>query len=127
MMQRGKTSKRSVGVFTDLGFAPAEAENLRIRSAMMRALIDFVRKNKLTQARAAKLLGVTQPRISDLMCGKIQLLSIDNLVNLLAAAGLRVDLRVRKGARDLGSDGGLSSASAYSATRSHLPVGRTKG
>jgi len=96
MTQRGKTSTRSVDVFTDLGFAPAEAENLRIRSAMMRALIDFVRKNKLTQARAAKLLGVTQPRISDLMCGKIQLFSIDNLVKLLAAAGLRVDLRVKK-------------------------------
>jgi predicted XRE-type DNA-binding protein len=96
MTQRGKTSTRSVDVFTDLGFAPAEAENLRIRSGMMRALIDFIRENKLTQARAAKLLGVSQPRISDLMCGKIQLFSIDNLVKLLAAAGLRVDLRVRK-------------------------------
>jgi len=96
MTQRGKTSTRGVDVFTDLGFAPADAENLRIRSAMMRALIDFVRKNKLTQAHAAKLLGVTQPRISDLMCGKIHLFSIDNLVDLLAAAGLRLDLRVKK-------------------------------
>jgi len=88
--------KRNVNVFSDLGFAPAEAENLRIRSAMMRALVGFVRTNKLTQARAAKLLGVPQPRISDLMCGKIHLFSIDNLVKLLAAAGLRVDLRVKK-------------------------------
>ncbi|MEK7406311.1 MAG: XRE family transcriptional regulator [Acidobacteriota bacterium] len=83
-------------VFSDLGFTPAEAENLRIRSAMIRALIAFVRKNKLTQARAARLLGVSQPRISDLMRGKIHLFSIDNLVKLLAAAGLRVDLRVKK-------------------------------
>ena len=96
MKRRGKTEKRSTDIFSDLGFTPAEAENLRIRSAMMRALIVFIRDNKLTQARAADLLGITQPRISDLMRGKIQLFSIDTLVNLLAAAGLRVDLRVKR-------------------------------
>ena len=85
-------------VFADLGFAPAEAENLRIRSAMMRALVAFLRQEKLTQARAAKLLGVTQPRVSDLVRGKIHLFSIDNLVVLLAAAGLRVDLKVKRAA-----------------------------
>lgn len=85
-------------VFTDLGFAPAEAENLRIRSSMMRALVAFIREKKLTQARAAKLLRITQPRVSDLMRGKIHLFSIDNLVVLLAAAGLRVDLKVKKAA-----------------------------
>ena len=98
MTQHRKTGKRGTDVFSDLGFAPAEAENLRIRSAMMRALVGFVRGKRLTQARAAALLGVSQPRISDLMRGKIHLFSIDNLVNLLAAAGLRVDLRVSKAA-----------------------------
>lgn len=83
-------------IFSDLGFPPAEAENLRIRSAMMRALIEFIRNGKLTQALAAKLLGVTQPRISDLVRGKIHLFSIDNLVNLLAVAGLRVDVSVKR-------------------------------
>ncbi len=90
--------KAAGDVFTDLGFAPAEAENLRIRSAMMRALVAFIRENKFTQVQAAKLLGVTQPRISDLMRGKIHLFSIDNLVVLVAAAGLRVDLKVKKAA-----------------------------
>ena len=52
----------------------------------------------MTQARGAKLLGVTQPRVSDLMRGKIHLFSIDSLVILLAAAGLRVDLKVNKAA-----------------------------
>jgi predicted XRE-type DNA-binding protein len=85
-------------VFADLGFAPAEAENLRIRSAMMRVLVSFIRGKNLTQAQAAKLLGVTQPRVSDLMRGKIHLFSIDNLVVLLAAVGLRVDLKVKKAA-----------------------------
>jgi predicted XRE-type DNA-binding protein len=94
-MRPTKTGPRS-DVFTDLGFSPADAENLRIRSAMMRALVDFVRKNRLTQARAAERFGISQPRVSDLMRGKIHLFSIDNLVKLLAAAGLRVDLRVRR-------------------------------
>ena len=56
-----KPKHRTTDVFSDLGFPPAEAENLRIRSAMMRALISHIRKNKLTQVRAAKLLSVTQP------------------------------------------------------------------
>jgi len=90
--------KNKRDVFSDLGFTPAEAANLRIRSAIMRALVAFIRKKKLTQAQAAKLLCVTQPRVSDLMRGKIHLFSIDNLVVLLAAAGLRVDLKVKRAA-----------------------------
>ena len=96
MTQLGMSSKSGANVFADLGFAPAEAENLRIRAAMMRALIGFVRTSKLTRARAAKLLRASPQRISDLMSGKIYLFSVDNLINLLAAAGLRVDLRVKK-------------------------------
>jgi predicted XRE-type DNA-binding protein len=65
---------------------------------MMRALVAFIRKERLTQAQAAKLLGVTQPRVSDLMRGKIHLFSIDNLVALLAEAGLRVDLKIKNAA-----------------------------
>jgi predicted XRE-type DNA-binding protein len=93
-----RQAKPASDLFTALGFPPAEAENLRIRSAMMRALVAFLRKNKISQGRAAKLLGVSQPRVSDLMSGKIHLFSIDNLVDLLAAAGLRVDVRVKTAA-----------------------------
>jgi predicted XRE-type DNA-binding protein len=90
-----KTAEKKRGsVFHDLGFSPAEAENLRIRAAMMSALIDAIEVRKLNQAQAAKLLGVTQPRISDLTRGKIRLFSIDTLVKLLAAAGMKVNLRV---------------------------------
>jgi predicted XRE-type DNA-binding protein len=85
-------------VFRDLGFSASEAENLRLRSAMMNALIAQIEKRKLTQSEAARLLGVRQPRVSDLMRGKIHLFSIDTLVNMLASAGLRVDLRVRQAA-----------------------------
>jgi predicted XRE-type DNA-binding protein len=93
-----KRTRGSNNVFRDLGFSAAQAENLRIRSAMMTALIAQLEKKRLTQAQAAKLLGVSQPRISDLTRGKIQLFSIDTLVNMLAAAGLKIDLRVGKAA-----------------------------
>ena len=98
MMESATQARRGTDVFSDLGFSAAEAENLRIRSAMMRALVSYIRKSELTQARAAKALGVSQPRISDLMRGKIHLFSIDNLVILLAAAGLRVDLKIKTAA-----------------------------
>jgi predicted XRE-type DNA-binding protein len=97
-LEEMKRQRSRHDVFTDLGFAPTEAENLRMRSAMMRALVAFIREEQLTQTQAAKQLGVTQPRVSDLMRGKIHLFSIDNLVVLLAAAGLRVDLKIKKAA-----------------------------
>lgn len=70
-------------VFEDLGFTSAEAASLKIRAALMRAVEQEISKRKLTQAKAAKLLGVTQPRMSDLKRGKIQLFTIDALVNML--------------------------------------------
>ena len=97
-----KTKEKAGGgdVFRDVGFGPAGAENLRIRAAMMNALIQHLEKQKLTQARAAALLGITQPRVSDLVRGKLHLFSTDTLINLLAAAGMRVDLRVRRAAKN---------------------------
>jgi predicted XRE-type DNA-binding protein len=95
---RSKGVKTTGNVFKSLGFPSAEAENLRVRAFIMNALIGHIEERKLTQAQTAKILGITQPRVSDLLRGKIDLFSIDRLVNLLAAAGLRVDLRVRKAA-----------------------------
>ena len=93
-----RATKGSENVFVDCGFPPAEAENLRIRAKMMMALTGYIQERKITQSRAARIMGVSQPRIPDLMRGKIHLFSIDNLVVLLAAAGLRVDLKVKKAA-----------------------------
>jgi predicted XRE-type DNA-binding protein len=58
-----------------------------MRSQLMTALRKFIEKEGLTQAEAAKRLKVTQPRISDLNCGKISRFSLDTLVNMLADAG----------------------------------------
>jgi predicted XRE-type DNA-binding protein len=82
-------------VFRDVGFSPAEASNLRIRSQMMTALRKFLKSEGLTQAQAAKRLKVTQPRISDLTRGKISRFSLDALVNMLTDAGLEVDFRIK--------------------------------
>ena len=71
---------------------------MKLRSALMMALKDHIRAQGLSQGQAAKLLGVTQARVSDLLRGKINLFGLDTLVNMAVAAGLRVDMRVRKAA-----------------------------
>jgi predicted XRE-type DNA-binding protein len=78
-----------------LGFSTEEAENLRIRSELMVRLARLIEDRGLTQVEAAKMLGVSQPRVSDLVRGKIDLFSIDMLVLMLAKAGLRVTLTAR--------------------------------
>lgn len=69
---------------------PQQAENMKIRSRLMMVLTAHIEKNKMTQAQAAQFFGVTQPRISDLMRGKISVFSIDMLVNMLASAELHI-------------------------------------
>jgi len=81
-------------VFSDLGFSAAEARNLQMRSQLMTALRKFVEKEGLTQAETARRLKVTQPRVSDLMRGKISRFSLDTLVTMSGDAGLEVDLRI---------------------------------
>jgi predicted XRE-type DNA-binding protein len=71
---------------------------MRLRSRLMMALRDHISQERLSQGAAAKLLGVTQPRVSDLVRGKIDLFSLDTLVNMLAAAGLHIELQVAKAA-----------------------------
>lgn len=73
---------------------PALAANMRLRSSLMIALKDHITREGLSQSQAAKMFGVTQPRVSDLMRGKIELFGLDSLVNMLAAAGLRVEMHV---------------------------------
>jgi predicted XRE-type DNA-binding protein len=86
----------SGNVYLDLGFSPEEAENLKIRSALMISIRKLIESRNLKQSEAAELFGVTQPRISDLVRGKVELFSIDGLVNMLAHAGLRVQLTVQE-------------------------------
>jgi predicted XRE-type DNA-binding protein len=77
---------------------PAQRENMKVRSVLMIVLRDLIAAQKLTNAQAAKKFGVTQPRISDLMRGKINLFAIDSLVNMIGAAGLHVKMQIGKAA-----------------------------
>src|ERR1043166_5620943 len=91
-----KIERSSGNVFRDLGYSPAEAENLRLRSELMIQLSRVIKARGLTQAGAAKLFGVTQPRISDLVRGKIGRFSVDTLIAMLGHAGVRVSLVLRR-------------------------------
>ena len=93
-MPKPKLTRSSGNVFRDLGFPAEEAEHLRLRSQLMIEVRKLIERRGLTQKEAALLFGVTQPRISDLVRGKIELFSIDTLVDMLAQAGARVDLVV---------------------------------
>ena len=86
--------RSSGNVFEDLGFSREEAEHLRLRSALMATIVKLIKVRNLTQAKAAALFGVSQPRISDLVRGKIDLFSIDTLIEMLARADIHVELRI---------------------------------
>ncbi len=85
-----KMTRSTGNVFRDLGFPPDEAEHLRIRSELLMQLQKAIRSQGLKQAEAAKLLDVTQPRVSDLMRGRLDLFSVDTLIDMLARLGIRV-------------------------------------
>ena len=69
---------------------------MKLRSGLMMALEQHIRGQGWTQAEAARRLGVTQPRVSDLLRGKIGLFGLDTLVNMTAAVGLRIEMHVRE-------------------------------
>lgn len=89
------TAKRYDSVWDAIEDTPGASENMKIRAVLMQELVTYINDAGLTQSETAKRFGVTQPRVSDLVRGKIDLFSIDTLVNMLTSAGLRLDLRVR--------------------------------
>lgn len=98
MTEKLKYTRGSDNIFIDLGFDKPEAENLKLRSDLMIRIVQFYRKSGLTQAAAAKALGLTQPRLNALLKGKIGLFSLDALVTVASKAGLSVRLVVKKAA-----------------------------
>jgi len=84
----------SGNVFTDLGFSPEEAAILQMRADVMSDLREFIKAKKLTQAKAAEVLGVSQSRVSDLTRGKWERFSLEMLITLATRAGMRVSLKI---------------------------------
>lgn len=98
MTKRLKIEKGSGNIFRDLGFPPGEAQNLIMRAELMIKIEQFVRKSGMIQKEVASLLGITQPRLNLLLKRKIDLFSLDALVNMVARVGMQVKLTVRKAA-----------------------------
>lgn len=99
MKDKLKMTRSSSNVFADFGFPPAEAQSLLLRTTLMIAVERFVEDSGLTQRAAAQRLGVTAPRLNDLLRGKLEKFSLDALVTMLAHAGMRVEFKVTRGTR----------------------------
>ena len=89
-----KITRSSGNVFTDLGFPPEEAAILAMRADLMAQLRLAVEKRNWTQVEAAKVLSISQSRVSDLMRGKWDKFSLDMLVTLATRAGLHCELKL---------------------------------
>ena len=92
------SNERFNSVWDAIEATPAQAENMRLRSALMMSLKEYIGRDGLTQAHAAKVFGVTQPRVSDLLRGKINVFGLDTLVNMIANTGQHVELNVSSAA-----------------------------
>jgi predicted XRE-type DNA-binding protein len=87
---RAKVTRSSGNVFRDLGFGPEEAQHLLVRTELMLKIEKLLKERGLTQAAAARIMDVSQPRVSDLLRGKIGLFSTDSLIDMLARLGVTV-------------------------------------
>ena len=85
-----KVVRSSGNLFADLGLGKREAEHLLIRADLLIRLQEEIRRRGLKQSEAAKMLGITQPRVSDLVRSRLHLFSTDALIDLLAGLGIRV-------------------------------------
>ena len=92
------SNQRFDSIWDAIEDTPEEAENMKLRSTLMMALKKHIERTGITQVQAAKLFGVTQPRISDLMRGKISVFGLDALVNMATAAGFHVEMRILEAA-----------------------------
>lgn len=92
------SKQRFASVWDAIEDTSEAAENMKLRSVLMIALKEHIVRVGLSQSEAAKVFGVTQPRVSDLMRGKIELFGLDALVNMAAAAGLHIDMQVSESA-----------------------------
>jgi predicted XRE-type DNA-binding protein len=84
-------------VFRDLGFSKGESEHLLVRADLLIQVQKTITSRRLTQAQAARVVRVTQPRVSDLLRGRIDLFSTDSLIDMLARLGVGVRLVVKAG------------------------------
>ena len=88
--------QRFASIWDAIEDTPQQAASMRARSTLMMELENIIKQRGMTQADAATMFGVTQPRISDLMRGKINLFSLDCLIDMAAVAGLEPHVTIKK-------------------------------
>ena len=91
-----KKEQRFSCVWDAIENTPQQAASMRARSALMMELESIIKQRGMTQAEAAALFGVTQPRVSDLMRGKINLFSLDCLIDMATVASLQPHVTIKK-------------------------------
>lgn len=87
-------SEKFTSVWDALEDDPVKAENMKLRSILLIAVTEHIKNNNLKQAQVAKALGITQPRVSALCQGKIEMFRLDTLVDFAHKFGLNVKLEV---------------------------------
>ena len=92
-MKKETVTKSPVNVFIDLGYSPDEAAILQMRADLMVDLRKFIKAKRITQVKAAEILGVSQSRVSDLIRGKWEKFSLEMLITLATRAGMHVTLK----------------------------------
>lgn len=97
-MSKTPITKSSGNVFADLGFSPEEAVELKMRAELMRAVTDAIRASGETQKEIARRLGVTQPRVSNLLNERFELFNLETLIGFAVRLGLDVHLSVEHAA-----------------------------
>jgi predicted XRE-type DNA-binding protein len=113
-----EVTEGSGNVFEDIGFSPEEAANLRLRSELMIGIARLIEDRGLSQRNAARLLGVTQPRVSDLVRGKIHRFSVESLLVMLHRAGVRASVSTEtQPALDLGASAALTQRATSCVTQ----------
>lgn len=85
-----KKSESYASVWDAIADTPAQAANLHARAELMRQIATVIKRNKWTQTKAAGHCGITQPRMNDLLRGRVSYFSLDALVNIATAIGRRV-------------------------------------
>lgn len=91
--------KVNVSVFSQIGFPDARIQELERKSHLMLELQSFIRRHELTQSKAAVLLGISQPRVSELVSGRISQFSLDELARLCERAGFGIQVKLLRSPR----------------------------
>jgi len=89
------TARTFASVWDAIADTPAQAANLRTRAELMRQVVAIIRAKEWTQGEAARCCGVSQPRINDLLRGRVSRFSLDALVNIAAALGCQVHVKLK--------------------------------